>query len=91
MSKERQQVLILPKIHIQRCECCRKWFGYGKLLWDLKADRLVCKRCFEEVKKKAASRKIIFKDYDPERKCGCGWGFTRFYAFEGDEKEFSKI
>ena len=29
------------------------------------------------------SRKIIYKDYDPEKKCGCcNYQATRFYCFE---------
>lgn len=35
-----------------------------------------------------ASRKIIYKDYDPEKKCGCcNWHATRFYAFENQDIE----
>lgn len=35
--------------------------------------------------------KIIHKDYQDEKKCGCGYRFTRLYAFDGDEKEFEEV
>ena len=30
----------------QQCECCGSWVNQEDLLWDLEADRLVCKACF---------------------------------------------
>ena len=40
-----------PAIITQQCECCGEWVDQEKLVWDLEADRLVCKFCFKEVKK----------------------------------------
>ena len=35
--------------------------------------------------------KVICKDYELEKKCGCGFRFTRLYAFEGDDKNFDDV
>ena len=35
--------------------------------------------------------KVICKEYDYEKKCGCSNRRMLFYAFEGDEKEFDEV
>ena len=35
--------------------------------------------------------KVICKEYDYEKKCGCSNRRMLFYAFEGDEKEFDEL
>jgi len=47
MDEARQRMLILPTLITQQCECCGKWKDQQQLVWDLVADRLVCRDCYE--------------------------------------------
>lgn len=38
------------EIITQQCECCGKWVDQQYLVWDLVADRLVCRDCYEQNK-----------------------------------------